>query len=115
MTIAVPAEGSMMFMRTLIVVVFPAPFAPINANALPSGTENVSPRRASWRLNFFHKLSARITCGSPPPVFRDLPIGLRQPRSLGQAGFPFALLPLQVSALHLAAVVSYLRNDLLGG
>src|SRR5215471_16617791 len=54
-TVAAPHVGSMMFIRTLMVVVLPAPLAPIKAYALPSGTVKLSPRSASWRRNFFHR------------------------------------------------------------
>ncbi len=46
-TVAEPRDGSIIFIRTLMAVVLPAPFAPINANALPSGTEKLNPRKAS--------------------------------------------------------------------
>jgi len=54
-TVAEPRVGERMFISTLIVVVLPAPFAPINAYALLWGTEKLSPRRASCRPKFFQR------------------------------------------------------------
>src|SRR5262249_25636796 len=73
--VALPRVGSMMFISTLIVVVLPAPLAPIKAYALPSGTLKLSPRSASWRRNFFHRPFTSIIDGRPP-FFPALPIAL---------------------------------------
>ena len=40
---ALPRVGSRIFMRILIVVVLPAPLAPISAYALPSGAVRLNP------------------------------------------------------------------------
>ena len=53
--LALPFVGSMMFISTLMVVVFPAPLAPMSAYALPGGTVKLSPRRASFRPYRFHR------------------------------------------------------------
>src|SRR3954451_22560883 len=79
-TVALPRVGPMIFMSTLIVVVLPAPLAPISAYALPWGTVKRSPRRASKRPNFFHKPSTSIIGGHLHP-FQPCPLhphGLQQ-------------------------------------
>ena len=53
--LARPRVACRMFIRIRIVVVLPAPLAPMSANALPSGTRKLRPRSASWRPNLFHK------------------------------------------------------------
>src|SRR6202161_2102751 len=68
-----------MFNSTLIVVVFPAPFAPIIANALPSGTSKLNPRSASKRPNLLQRFSMRIIGSLPPRSSPALPIAPRSP------------------------------------
>src|SRR5437870_11674544 len=77
--VAPPRVGSRIFMRILIVVVLPAPFAPMSANALPSGAVKLHPCSASWRPNLFHKLLTRIICESPPPAYPIVPTWFRRP------------------------------------
>ena len=67
-----PRDGSSKLTRILIVVVLPAPFGPMRANALPSGIPNSSPCSAFNRLYRFHRSrTSTITCHSPPAAWSD--------------------------------------------
>lgn len=55
-TVALPRVGSMMFIGILMLFALPAPFAPISAKALPSGTE---------RLRLASVMPAQNSPGSP--------------------------------------------------
>src|SRR5580658_3593270 len=98
--VALPRVGSRMFISTLIVVVFPAPFAPIIANALPSGTSKLNPRSASKRPNFFQRFSMRIIYGSPPGAFELCPLLLNRLQNV--ADIEIHALRLDHKLLHLA-------------
>src|SRR5262252_4198596 len=78
-----------------MVVVLPAPLAPISANAHPSGTSKLKPRSASYRPNVFHKSVARIICGSPPWAFRASSTGSQSPRAIHSIPVQRASLPRQ--------------------
>ena len=66
-----------MFIKTLMVVVLPAPLAPISAKALPSGTEKLKSLTASWCPNFLHSLLMRIIFDSLPAASRTAPSATR--------------------------------------
>src|SRR3954463_5229712 len=65
---AAPRDGAMKFINNWIVVVLPAPFGPITAKALPSGTAIFNPRSASKRPYLFQRLSVSIIIFAQPPA-----------------------------------------------
>src|SRR5215471_7508529 len=108
-TLAVPRVGSRMFMRTLIVVVLPAPLAPIKANALPSGTAKLRSCTASVRPNLFHSLLTSIIFGLPPPASPAVPTAIRQRLGLLPAPTPPAWPPPRAAPLHAAEFAAFHR------